>query len=71
MRQIKDNAQCSGACLIATKKTQKDPEGAETIAACGDECDIADEIYWAELAQQVEKCDRNDDQDHSHDQFGD
>ena len=55
MRQIKDNAQRSGAGLIATEKPQKNPVGAETVAARDDECDIFEKMHWIELVQQMKK----------------
>ena len=69
MRQIKDNAQRSGACLIAAEKTQENPVGAETITACDDKSDIVEKMYRAEFTQQMKKQDGSDDQNHSQDQF--
>ena len=70
MRQIKDNAQRSSACLIAAEKTQENSVGAETITAYGDKSDIVEKMHRAKFTEQMKKQNGSDDQNHSQDQFG-
>ena len=55
MRQVKDDAQRSGAGLVAAEKTKEYPVGAETITAHDDKSDIVENVYRAEFSQQVQK----------------